>query len=41
MLYTTKCKDENGKVFDIGAGEYPPSKDNSPLIVNAWCEPVK
>lgn len=46
-LYTTKVKTQNGNVYDLGKGEYPP-RDKDPghpnpanLVIDAWTEWVK
>ena len=45
IRHTTKVKTRNGKVYDLGKGQYPPA-DKDPkhpnpdnLVVNAWTEP--
>ncbi len=45
-LYTTKCKTQDGTVYDLGEREHPPKHEHlvacpSCLVVNAWTEPCE
>jgi hypothetical protein len=48
MMHTTKVKTEDGKVYDLGEKQYPPTHHHPGdrpcaecFIVNAWTEPCE